>query len=367
VLYLGLHRNGAVDGFVYDSVLRDPTFLISTQLRRNLFARLFFNGIVLARRQDEGDPSANQDSLRDCLNLLRAGGELFIFPEGTSSLGPRHLPFKSGAAHLLLDYLESTRRPICVVPLGIHYGCPWGFQSKVEVVVGQPIETSLSPGETRLQRLRTIKHRISAALQEVGVNVVSDEYQHMIQRFACMAADGTGRSCFKSLKRFERAVPSPLLDTWSSLAGDVATRRLLRHEEVPFMPLGPVAGYAIALLSLAPVVLLGIAANLPPLLAAWWAGRTLPDDRNVISLWKILIGVPALVLWFGAVVVIAVVFQQWLLLAAYAGLTWAGLKLYHRVKKLAVVVSNGLRHPQLCARLRSFRKTLLGALADEKD
>ena len=32
--------------------------------------------------------------------LLAAGGEVMIFPEGTSSLGPHHLPFKSGAASI---------------------------------------------------------------------------------------------------------------------------------------------------------------------------------------------------------------------------------------------------------------------------
>src|SRR5436190_20533895 len=45
VLYLGLHRNGAVDGFVYHQVLPRAVFMISTQLRKSRFARLFFHGI----------------------------------------------------------------------------------------------------------------------------------------------------------------------------------------------------------------------------------------------------------------------------------------------------------------------------------
>ena len=39
VLYLGLHRNGAMDGFVYHSLLPRARFLISTQLRRNPLVR----------------------------------------------------------------------------------------------------------------------------------------------------------------------------------------------------------------------------------------------------------------------------------------------------------------------------------------
>jgi hypothetical protein len=59
VLYLGLHRNGAVDGFVYDRVLRNPVFMISTQLRKNWFARLFFQGIAVTRTKDEWDRALN--------------------------------------------------------------------------------------------------------------------------------------------------------------------------------------------------------------------------------------------------------------------------------------------------------------------
>jgi 1-acyl-sn-glycerol-3-phosphate acyltransferase len=82
VLYLGLHRNGAVDGFVYDQVLHNPVFMISTQLRKNWFARLFFEGIAVTRTKDEGDRAINETALRQCLDHLRAGGELVVFPEG---------------------------------------------------------------------------------------------------------------------------------------------------------------------------------------------------------------------------------------------------------------------------------------------
>jgi 1-acyl-sn-glycerol-3-phosphate acyltransferase len=55
VLYVGLHRNGAVDGFVYHQAVARGVFLISTQLRRRFFSRLFFCGIAVARKKDEED------------------------------------------------------------------------------------------------------------------------------------------------------------------------------------------------------------------------------------------------------------------------------------------------------------------------
>src|ERR1043166_2252414 len=106
VLFLALHRNGAMDGFVYHQTLGQPTFMISTQLQRSWFGRLFFPGIAVTRTKDEGDRAGNAEALQRCVNLLRASGSLCVFPEGTSSLGTRHLPFKTGAAWLILEYLR---------------------------------------------------------------------------------------------------------------------------------------------------------------------------------------------------------------------------------------------------------------------
>jgi 1-acyl-sn-glycerol-3-phosphate acyltransferase len=88
-LYVGLHRNGAMDGFIYRQVAPRGVFVISTQLRRSFFARLFFCGIALARKSDEEDRSQNDEALSACVRLLGNGGELFVFPEGSNSAGCR--------------------------------------------------------------------------------------------------------------------------------------------------------------------------------------------------------------------------------------------------------------------------------------
>jgi 1-acyl-sn-glycerol-3-phosphate acyltransferase len=366
VLYLGLHRNGAVDGFVYDRVLRNPVFMISTQLRKNWFARLFFQGIAITRTKDEGDRAHNDVAIRQCLDHLRAGGELFVFPEGTSSLGPHHLPFKSGAARLLVDHLtKGDRPPLPVVPLGIHYERPWAFRSKVEVVIGPPISTDLPLDATRIERLNVMKRRLQGALEAVGINVPSDEHQELIQRFAYVATLGTQRSYFHSLKAMERAVPATIMDAWRGLEPELRDAKLWFHQGVPLFAVGPVVLYLAALVVACPIVVAAIALNLPAFLAGWYAGKRFPDDRNVVSLWKILIGVPAFALWIGAVAVSLVLLEKFLWLAAYAAVTCAGAKFYYRFKKLAVAVHNSLRQPALRSRMLAFHQTVLQSLPDE--
>ena len=113
------------------------------------------------------------------------------------------------------------------------------------------------------------------------------------------------------------------------------------------------------------MVLAAIAVNAPPFFAAAWAGRKLPDDRNVISLWRILVGAPAFLLWIAALLVAAVTTDHLGWFAGYAVITSAGLRLYHRAKKLAVAVHNVVFQADLRPRALAFQRLLEEALPDE--
>jgi hypothetical protein len=139
---------------------------------------------------------------------------------------------------------------------------------------------------------------------------------------------------------------------------------LLFHQGVPLVPMAPIWIYALALLVCAPVVGAALLLNLPPFLAGWFAGRKFPDDRNVISLWRILIGIPIFALWTAAVCLVLLLQGKLLWLVSYVVVTWLGLQLYYRVKKLAVAVHNGVRFPQLRSRLLAFRQTILSSLPE---
>lgn len=366
VLYLGLHRNGAVDGFIYHALLPRVDFMISTQLRRNWLGRLFFDGIAIARNKDEGDRNINAEALDQCVDLLRSRGELFVFPEGTSSLGPKHLPFKSGAARLLLDGLAGGAGSVQVVPLGIHYECPWGFRSRIEVVVSEPVPTELPGGLTPLAQLKEMKCRIQRGLESVGINVESESYQETIQRLAAIATLGTARSYFKTLKALERTIPENIARAWQAIEPELAAKKVLCCQGVPLFPMGPTWLYALVLLVLGPLVLAGALVNVPPLLAGYWAGKKFPDHRNVISLWRILVGVPAFALWALLLGALAVGLGQSWWFGLYCLITFVALKACYRVKKLAVAVHNGLRYPQLRPRALAFRELVQQEVPVEK-
>lgn len=355
VLYLGLHRNGAVDGLVYRHFLPKAVFLISVQLRRSPLGRLFFEGIEVAREQDAGEEDA-QEALERCLAHLRSGGSLFIFPEGTSTLGPRHLPFKSGAARLLAAAVGEGLL-VKIVPLDVRYERAWAFRSRAEVVVGEPL-----PLGALEEGVGGIRRRVRLALEALAAEFESEEAQDEAERLAYVSTLGTGRSYAESLKAFSSDVPRGLREAWAGLEPEILRRGLWLHQGVPLFPMGSRALYAAALLVTGPIVLAAAALNALPLLAGWAAGEALPDGRNVVSLWRILIGAPVFVLWALLVAAGRIWRGDPFSLAVYLLLTWAGLKLYDRVKKLAAAVHNGFLHPDLGPRLLAFREETLKAL-----
>lgn len=365
VLYLGLHRNGAVDGFIYHTVLPGSVFLVSTQLLGSLLGRLFFTGIPISRSKDKARVDRSEALLRS-RDLLLSGGRLFVFPEGTSDLGPRHLPFKSGAARILADFLE-TGRPITVVPLAIAYESPWSFRSNVEVVVGPPISTELSD-EERENPVSVLRARISSSLEEIGVNVESSEYLELARKIAYSATLGTQASYYETLKVIEEGLPENVSSAWEDLETEMEETRAqpLCHQGVPLFPVGARALYWLLFLVLAPFALAAFALNLPPVLGAYWAGRKLSDDLNTISLWRFLVGAPLLILWVAIVAAATAVTGYWLAGCCYAVISCLGLRSYYRARKLAVALYNSVRFPRLRKKVLAAHRIVIEELSEAR-
>ncbi|TCJ14667.1 hypothetical protein EZJ19_09475 [Parasulfuritortus cantonensis] len=358
VLYLGLHRNGAVDGFVYAAALPRAVFMISTQLRRSAIGRMFFRGIEVARAKDaeRGMAVDNLAALGACVNQVAAGGALFVLPEGSSDLGPRHLPFQKGAARILYRLLAEGTRP-AVVPLGIHYEAAPDWQSDVELVVGEAVDTTLPEGLTEAEAVRLLHRRITEAMEAVGVNAPDADTWADWQRLAYAASLGTGRSYFAALKALERGTPD-LAAVAAEMRAEVEASRPRLHQGVPLMPIRHAWAYAVLAALLAAPVATALVLNLPAVLAARWAGRRFADAPNTVALWRLLVGVPGLALWAGLLLAAALASGHGLLWPAYAALSWLGLRSLYRLRKLAVSLANLARGGGLRARLLEWHTAI---------
>jgi len=78
------------------------------------------------------------DSFRALLSLLKSGGKIVIFPEGTYCRGG----VGSGKARLLqmiLRFQDESKQRIPFVPVGIRYGKRKGWRREVKVSLGLPL------------------------------------------------------------------------------------------------------------------------------------------------------------------------------------------------------------------------------------
>lgn len=295
-LYLCLHRNGAVDGWVNEWALRrwsprGALALLGANLRRNPITRLFAVGLPLARAKDRGgDPQealaarrANELAIAASLDWLKGGGSLQIYPEGTSDLGPRPLPFHRGAAHLAgLALGALPRGELLLRPALIDYAAPATPGSRVDVLVGAPLPTDdLDPHDPALTRL--LHQRIAERLHAMAFVFDDEAHQAAARAQANLLPDADAR-----LARLR----------W--LAQDA--RRLGPDAGAPDLP---------RRLRAAALAAPGALLNAPLAAAAWLAARRMADGPNVVAFWRILVGLTLAPLWLAASAAAGVALFGW--------------------------------------------------------
>ena len=362
VLYVGLHRNGAVDGLVYKHLFPRATFLISSQLTRSWFGRLFFTGIPVTRTKDRGDRSFNAASLERCAGHLVAGNALFVLPEGTSDLGPRHLPFKPGVSRILERAL-TRGAAVTVVPVGIFYSCAEAFRSDVTVVAGPPIAAELPAGLDPDERAAQLLRRIADALETLSVGADSPAALVLLEQCAGVVGEEPGAVYYAALKTAERTpMPPEIAAEWRAIADDVTAGRVGTARGVPVVSRRGLA-WNVGWLALQSVFVAAAALlNLPVLVGAWLAGRRLADARNTIALWRLMAGAPLGTLWILFVAATAVATGNAGYLVAYAALTTAGLMCYPELIARWPRVRNHPRRRELGARIARVRTWLETAM-----
>lgn len=169
-LFLLSHRNGATDGQIYMAALGAAPSLISIQLLRHWFLRLFFTGIPVVRDKDRERYGIAADAVPSpisaAITQLKHGGSLCIYPEGTSAWQARPLPYHSGMA-VIAARLKTAGVDFDVQPLAAHYSKPDGFRSRVSIIVGPAFRPQ---GES----VRDLQAELSAALAAISVNAADN-------------------------------------------------------------------------------------------------------------------------------------------------------------------------------------------------
>ncbi|MCB1094205.1 MAG: hypothetical protein KDN22_01380 [Verrucomicrobiae bacterium] len=160
------------------------------------------------------------------------------------------------------------------------------------------------------ERLAETTQGIESGLDEIGINVESAQRFDEIQHFARHRLVG---SFHAELKRLERGGRPQTISTHSQ-------SRIQRFMNFIIM---------------LPIVIAASLLNLPPLLAANEAGKKLADDRNVVSLFRVMAGSVAFGFWIPAAVTISAFAYGWAGAASYGIISLAGLCCWNCFKTTA--------------------------------
>lgn len=141
-----------------------------------------FETIPVYRKQDQTTGS-NEEMFSRARDLLRRGGSIAIFPEGTTHDDPQLRELKTGAARIALG---ASLERMSVVPTGIYYTAKHVFRSSVLVVFGDPLPVTRialdDAGEPPVPIVDALTAEIDAGLDEVTVQADSNAALALIGR-----------------------------------------------------------------------------------------------------------------------------------------------------------------------------------------
>jgi glycerol-3-phosphate O-acyltransferase/dihydroxyacetone phosphate acyltransferase len=224
VLIVANHSNAFVDPLLILTQLRRTVSLTAkSTLRRNPLLAVIIRSLNVIEfhrsqdRQEGADPAKNVDAFEACRERLAEGGCVVIFPEGVSHSDPAMRPFKTGAARIALDFLDSTPgAALTLVPAGLHYEAKERFRSAAGVVFGEPFDVAAWRRAHPDAHARVLTNEMERRIRKLTANFSSERDVHLIVRAT-------------ALLRAAAAPPAPLgWDVPHDYKGEIATMRGLQ-------------------------------------------------------------------------------------------------------------------------------------------
>lgn len=217
LMFVGNHPNGLIDPMCLLALAPRPVALLakSTLFEMPLLGRIVraLDAIPVYRQQDAGsDVRQNTSTFAQAHALLRRGGALAVFPEGTSHSEPRLRPLKTGAARIALGAaaLASRTDPgLRIVPVGFYYTAKQTFRSAVLVQFGAPIAVARvaldAQGSPAAAAVHALTDQLAQALSTVTLQGPDHDALALIHRAALLLQEeGAAADSLLSRLQLER-------------------------------------------------------------------------------------------------------------------------------------------------------------------
>jgi 1-acyl-sn-glycerol-3-phosphate acyltransferase len=310
----------------HPNALIDPIFLLCFAPRRVSFlakAPLFtmpvvgwitkaFDTIPVYRKQDNLGTS-NRATFDRSRELLKGGGSIAIFPEGTTHSDSKLRELKTGAARIALG----AGIEVDIIPTGLYYTEKKTFRSSALMHFGPPIHVTPEPvdeqGEPRVESVDALTSQIESALAAVTLQADSHAALDLIGRAERIFTGDDSRGL-----AYELEVRRRFVEGYSYLRTHAPARlarlesRVARFGAQALAP--PLAGLrTVGTLLLLPVAMIGAAIHYPLYRLIGFMAARFTHGEEEIATAKALAGM----LFYPL---------MWIGLAVWAGVRWGAAR-----------------------------------------
>ena len=196
-VFVSNHHNALIDPIL---VLTDTECEISPVAKSTLWdipgLRWLLDragAVPIVRRKDspDKDASATAATFAKIATHLAGGGNILIFPEGTSHSEPQLAPLRTGAARMLVAAEGRKGTPQTFQAVALEFDARDDFRSRCLVLWGPVRELSAVAG-TGEDRVANITAQMDDDLRELLVEGATHDERRLIARIAEMLANDTG-------------------------------------------------------------------------------------------------------------------------------------------------------------------------------
>jgi glycerol-3-phosphate O-acyltransferase/dihydroxyacetone phosphate acyltransferase len=210
-VFVSNHHNALIDPIL---VLTDAACEISPVAKSTLWdipgLRWLLDragAVPIVRRKDtpDKDASANDAAFERIASHLSGGGNILIFPEGTSHSEPHLAPLRTGAARMLAAADARGGTPQTFQAVALEFDARDDFRSRCLVLWGPVRKLADVPGSGE-DRVRAVTAQMDEDLRELLVEGATHEERRLIARIAEMLANDAGDSSLTGWNTIGRQV-----------------------------------------------------------------------------------------------------------------------------------------------------------------
>lgn len=183
LIFIANHQNAFLDAILMTcSASRNPYYLTRANVFKKAWAANLLSLLHLKpiyRFRDGFSTLKNNDIImQDCIDLMKKGEVILLFPEGNHNEPWSMRAFQKGFARMAMMFHEQTNgAPLHIVPIGIHYTNHHAFNTRVLVTYGDPMLVTDLIGDEQSDRgkLEAIVDAGEAAIKKMVLDLKPEE------------------------------------------------------------------------------------------------------------------------------------------------------------------------------------------------